>query len=143
MRIWSFHPKYLDSKGLVALWRESLLAQKVLKGETKGYQHHPQLQRFKKTTDPLSSIAHYLSAVYAESQYRDYHFDPHKIERHEPVDKITVTTGQLLYEWQHCQLKLSQRDIGLYHTFKSIKTPEVHPLFKLIEGKVEEWEKIL
>jgi hypothetical protein len=31
MRIWSLHPKYLDSKGLVALWRESLLAKNVLR----------------------------------------------------------------------------------------------------------------
>jgi hypothetical protein len=29
-RIWSLHPKYLDARGLVALWREGLLAQAVL-----------------------------------------------------------------------------------------------------------------
>ena len=37
MRLWSIHPKYLGTKGLVALWREALLAQKVLQGNTKGY----------------------------------------------------------------------------------------------------------
>lgn len=37
MRIWSLHPSYLDAKGLVALWRETLLAQKVLLGATVGY----------------------------------------------------------------------------------------------------------
>lgn len=37
MRLWVSHPKYLDCKGLVALWRESLLARKVLKGKTKGW----------------------------------------------------------------------------------------------------------
>ena len=36
MRLWSLHPRYLDAKGLVALWREGLLAQAVLKGQTKG-----------------------------------------------------------------------------------------------------------
>jgi len=34
MRLWSIHPKYLDRQGLLAVWRESLLAQSVLiKGE--------------------------------------------------------------------------------------------------------------
>lgn len=37
MRLWSIHPRYLDTKGLVALWRETLLlAQAVLFGNTKG-----------------------------------------------------------------------------------------------------------
>ncbi|WP_368086417.1 pyrimidine dimer DNA glycosylase/endonuclease V [Nitrosomonas sp. Nm34] len=26
MRLWSIHPKYLDAKGLLALWREGLQA---------------------------------------------------------------------------------------------------------------------
>lgn len=37
MRLWTLHPKYLDPKGLVALWRETLLAQRVLAGRTRGY----------------------------------------------------------------------------------------------------------
>ena len=41
MKLWSIHPKYLDAKGLVALWREALLAQKVLDGKTEGYKNHP------------------------------------------------------------------------------------------------------
>lgn len=32
MRLWSLHPSYLDAVGLVALWREGLLARKVLQG---------------------------------------------------------------------------------------------------------------
>jgi hypothetical protein len=43
MRLWSLHPQYLDPQGLVALWREALLAQAVLRGKTRGYKHHPQL----------------------------------------------------------------------------------------------------
>jgi len=31
MRLWTIHPKYLDRQGLLALWREALLAQKVLR----------------------------------------------------------------------------------------------------------------
>ncbi|HKX52383.1 MAG TPA: pyrimidine dimer DNA glycosylase/endonuclease V [Nitrosospira sp.] len=37
MRLWTLHPRYLDTKGLVAAWREALLAQKVLSGLTSGY----------------------------------------------------------------------------------------------------------
>ena len=39
MRLWSLRPKYLDSQGLVALWREGLLAQAVLRGKTRGYRN--------------------------------------------------------------------------------------------------------
>jgi hypothetical protein len=45
MRLWSVHPKYLDARGLVALWREGLLAQAVLRGRTSGYVRHPQLRK--------------------------------------------------------------------------------------------------
>ncbi len=34
MRLWTLHPKYLDPRGLVALWREALFAQAVLRGWT-------------------------------------------------------------------------------------------------------------
>ena len=56
MRLWSLHPKYMDSKGLVALWREGLLARAVLKGQTNGYINHPQLIRFKNYERIKSSI---------------------------------------------------------------------------------------
>ena len=59
MRLWSIHPKYLDARGLVALWREGLLAQKVLKGETRGYINHPQLNRFNSKRDPIGAIGRY------------------------------------------------------------------------------------
>jgi hypothetical protein len=43
MRLWSLHPQYLDPAGLVAVWREGLLARAVFAGQTTGYKHHPQL----------------------------------------------------------------------------------------------------
>lgn len=43
MRLWSLHPSLLDRAALIAGWREALLAQKVLRGQTTGYRHHPQL----------------------------------------------------------------------------------------------------
>ncbi len=45
------HPRYLDRQGLTACWREGLLAQKVLRGATKGYRNHPQLRRFRAAGD--------------------------------------------------------------------------------------------
>lgn len=57
MRLWSLPPSLLDAKGLVALWREALLAQKVLQGETRGYRNHPQLARFKQQDDPAAALA--------------------------------------------------------------------------------------
>jgi hypothetical protein len=56
MRIWSLHPKYLDAKGLVALWRESLLAKQALESKTKGYKNHPQLNRFKNSGNAVGWI---------------------------------------------------------------------------------------
>lgn len=67
MRLWTLHPKYLDRQGLLALWREGLLAQAVLAGKTKGYRNHPQLIRFKSARDPLAAIGCYLTIVHREA----------------------------------------------------------------------------
>ena len=142
MRIWSIHPKYLDAKGLVALWRETLLAQKVLKGETKGYKNHPQLIRFKQHKNPVGAIATYLTAVSNESNKRGYKFDKNKIENKRIRSKIPVTSGQLHYELKHLKKKLKLRDPDAYKRIKSVKNPDVHPLFTTVEGSVEEWERL-
>ncbi len=144
MRIWSVHPKYLDAKGLVALWRETLLAKNVLAGNTKGYKNHPQLIRFKNAADPLLAINLYLAEVYRESLTRSYNFNKNKfIFGGEKSLKLTVTKGQIEYEWQHLLNKLKIRDINRSKKLKmGIKKIEVHPIFIVIEGGVEEWEII-
>ena len=142
MRIWSIHPKYLDAKGLVALWRETLLAQKVLRGKTKGYKNHPQLIRFKQHRNPVGAIATYLTAVYDEAKKREYNFDRSKIEKKRIRSKILVTSGQLLYEMKHLKKKLRLRDPAAYKKIKTVKVPEPHPLFRIVEGPVEEWESL-
>src|SRR4051794_29892144 len=110
MRIWSLHPKYLDTKGLVALWRETLLAKHVLEDKTKGYRNHPQLNRFKKCSAPLQAINYYLSVVFKEAEQRGYAFDKTKIEWNFEICKVPVTTGQIEYEVQHLKTKLQKRD---------------------------------
>ncbi len=142
MRLWTLHPRYLDGRGLVALWREALLAQKVLQGGTKGYQHHPQLARFRAMSDPLVAIAVYLTGVQAEALQRGYAFDAGKIGRVKPIGVIDETKGQLLYEWSHLQRKLEQRDRERHISSRSIKVPQSHPLFRIVPGKVQDWERV-
>jgi hypothetical protein len=142
MRLWTLHPKYLDAKGLVALWREALLAQKVLQGATKGYKHHPQLLRFSKTKNPAAALATYLKGVHDESVRRDYSFDAAKIGAEFSREKMKETRGQLLYEWSHLKRKLKKRDPKRLREFAAVKIPAPHPLFKVIAGEVREWEKL-
>jgi len=141
MRIWSLHPKYLDAKGLVALWRETLLAKKVLENKTKGYKNHPQLLRFK-ASDPLNTINYYLKEVYLEAQRRSYNFDKSKFTEVHHIDKINVTTSQIAYEKNHLLKKLKSRDDKKYQEVLKVSTFEVHPLFNLVEGQIEDWEKL-
>lgn len=140
MRLWSIHPEYLDSKGLVALWREALLAQKVLRGETKGYKNHPQLIRFKRTGNPLGAIAIYLKYVAVEADKRGYKFDKSKILNKSIKSQLLVTEGQARYEFKHLLTKLKTRDFATYQKLKLTEEIKLHPIFKLQDGEVEEWE---
>lgn len=140
MRLWSIHPEYLDAKGLVALWREALLAQKVMLNETTGYKNHPQLIRFKEIKNSLGAIASYLRCVEAEANKRGYHFNADKIINKRIKTKISVTSGQLEYEFRHLLNKLKKRDPALYKKLQKTKKIKLHPLFTRKKGKIEEWE---
>lgn len=141
MRLWTVHPRYLDAQGIVAAWREALLAQKVLAGETKGYRHHPQLARFQAQPDPLAAIATFLAGLAEEAQSRGYQFDITKIQSRRFTSRIPETTGQLLYEWQHLTAKLQVRAPELQRQFRTVIRPEPHPLFRIVAGKVRDWER--
>ncbi|MBK5286102.1 MAG: hypothetical protein JJE25_11940 [Bacteroidia bacterium] len=140
MRIWSLHPGYLDAKGLVALWRETLLAKKVLENKTKGYRHHPQLKRFRKQKNPVGAINSYLTEIHKEALKRNYHFDKNKIGKVLSKTKITVTRGQVEYEINHLRKKLKIRDKNKLKKISSVKIKSCHPLFRIVKGKVESWE---
>lgn len=144
MRIWSLHPKYLDSKGLVAVWRETLLAKNVLLGKTKGYKNHPQLLRFKNSLSPIKNIDFYLQIIWEEAKRRNYKFDSKKFEKKErnKQEKIPITTEQLAYEMKHLMNKLQTRDKVKYEQNKNFKTIESHPIFAVYEGEIEDWEKL-
>ena len=141
MRLWSLHPKYLDTKGLVALWREALLAQKVLAGKTKGYRNHPQLDRFKKHKNPPAMIGSYLEGVLEEAQRRGYSFDPSKIEnRLKRKTQFFVNSKQRDFELLHLKTKLKIRSPDDFVELKKVKRTQLHPLFKAKPGPIEDWE---
>ena len=134
MRLWSLHPRYLDPQGLVALWREALLARAVLCGNTRGYRSHPQLERFRSQSAPRSAISCYLHGIYAEAATRGYSFDPNKIGR--------ARAGQVKYEWHHLLQKLAVRSPALFEQWHAVGTPECHPLFRVQLGPIESWERV-
>ena len=141
MRLWSLHPQYLDAKGLVACWREGLLARKVLLGRTRGYTNHPQLQRFRSQKDPVEFIDAYLSAVCDEADERGYNFDRSKLDASTVRTKMQVTSGQIEYEWRHLKEKLRSRDPRRLSTLDKESNPAPHPLFRVVAGGIENWEK--
>lgn len=140
MRLWSLHPRYLDAKGLVALWREALLAQKVLRGDTQAYRNHPQLIRFKQQANSVAAIAAYLREVQREASRRGYHFDASKIAVCESVALISVTDGQMAYELAHLKAKLKVRDVGALARLEQVSPLQPHPLFEVAAGEVADWE---
>ena len=144
MRLWCIHPGHLDPRGLVAVWREGLLAQAVLKQATKGYRHHPQLTRFRAQAAPVSFIADYLKVVHAESVERGYRFDATKITPGGTVariESIDVPQGQIDFEWRHLIRKLEAR-APEWLEGQSGSTTRVHPLFRVVPGGgVAEWER--
>jgi Pyrimidine dimer DNA glycosylase len=141
MRLWSLHPEYLDARGLVALWREGLLARKVLQHRTKGYKHHPQLDRFNAHLQPTAAIDCYLRYVHEEAGRRGYHFDIAKIGSKRRCSKIPVTDRQLKHELNHLKAKLKSRDAARYKNILTVKKSRPHPLFKVIAGGIESWER--
>ncbi|GAA1495081.1 pyrimidine dimer DNA glycosylase/endonuclease V [Paeniglutamicibacter kerguelensis] len=144
MRLWSLHPRYLDTKGLLACWRETLLAQKVLDGGTTGYRNHPQLERFRATADPLATIGLYLGKLAVESDARGYNFNRGLILR-PPIGgegpRIAVTSGQVAYEREHLLAKLAVRDSHREAVLAAEDPPALHPLFEAVPGDIEPWER--
>lgn len=141
MRLWTLHPRYLDARGLVALWREALLAQAVLAGRTRGYTRHPQLDRFREAPSPLNAIAVYLRVVHDEATKRSYDFDRTKIDKAGKAGLIDATEGQLDYEWAHLEAKLRSRAPVWLAGLDAEGPREAHPLFRIVPGPVEPWEK--
>lgn len=173
MRIWSLHPSLLDRRALVACWRETLLAQKVLRGLTRGYTNHPQLIRFRAHPQPLEAVAAYLSGLADEADARGYSFnraligggedsagensagensaDKNGADKSEnpyaSVALIPVPLGQLEYELAFLQHKVAGRDPEWAQRLSERLAARgelaacAHPLFEVVPGAIEPWEK--
>jgi hypothetical protein len=141
MRLWSLHPCHLDAAGLVAVWREGLLARAVLAGRTKGYRHHPQLARFRESGRPVACIDTYLAAVWDEAARRGYHFDRGKLGRRRVRERVPVGDGQVAHEWRHLLAKVRRRRPEHLRTLTGVKRPLVHPLFRVVRGPAADWER--
>jgi hypothetical protein len=140
MRIWTLHPSHLDPQGLVALWREALLARAVLRGATRGYRHHPQLLRFQEHATPRGAISGYVSSVHVAARQRGYVFDRRKVGPVRACEQIIATRGQLEYEWEHLLKKLQHRSPEWYARVRRL-TPAAHPCFRIVAGPMASWEK--
>jgi hypothetical protein len=139
--LWTLHPRYLDRQGLVAVWREGLLAQAVLQGRTRGYQNHPQLDRFRAHPEPLRAIGYYLYGVHQEALARGYNFDLTKMDHTGVTLPIQTASGQLAFEVKHLLHKLQQRSKKDYERLAGIESIDPHPLFEIVPGDIEDWEK--
>lgn len=136
------HPQYFDRQALTACWREALLAQAVLAGATKGYRHHPQLERFREQPEPLAAVGCYLAAIADEADARDYAFDRGRIRgHHESLPRIPVTVGQLDFEWAHLRAKLATRSPAVAERWVHVSQPQPHPLFTVVPGPIASWER--
>lgn len=148
MRLWSLHPRYLDRQGLTAAWREALLAQAVLLGRTRGYTRHPQLQRFREQPEPERAIAALLTGILHEADARGYRFTREKIVA-DPTGAppITVTSGQLAYEWTLLYERMLRRSPEVAARWAGpaeadTAEAEPHPLFTVVEGPIADWERV-
>lgn len=150
MRIWSIHPKYLDSKRLVAQWREALLCRAVLEGKTKGYKHHPQFLRVKQHPQPHYFINSYLFEIWEEGKRRGYKFDKSKLID-ELISKygcqlmpMEVTEGQLEYEYEHLMGKIGEFHEKYSENVNMFDEEGIQPnsIFLPIFGDIMEFEKI-
>jgi len=141
LRLWSLHPRFLDRQGLTACWRESLLAQAVLAGATRGYTRHPQLERFREHPDAVELVGAYLAGVADEADARGYRFDRRRIRvPSDAVGRVEVTDGQLAHEWRHLLGKLEVRSLELAERWRDAE-PAPHPLFRVVPGPVAAWER--
>ena len=144
MRLWFIRFDWLDTIGLVALWRESLLAREVLEGNTIGYRNHPQLTRFKSYSSPSNAINTYLLYIKEEADRRGFLFDGSKIaiSSADKSIKIHVSQGQLDYELHLLKNKLAIRSKNKLQTVLNIESGQPNNLFVSYYGPIKPWEKI-
>jgi Pyrimidine dimer DNA glycosylase len=148
MRLWSFDPSCLDQRGLCGLWREVLVGLRAFeKGPGAPWYNHPQLTRFKQHPNGLGVLAEYAEYVLNEGHKRGYkfnarHLDPY-LELYDVnfTGAIQVTEGQFGYEIEHFMRKLAIREPIRYTNYLNEPKFSPHPIFTIVDGDIESWEK--
>lgn len=125
----------------MAVWREGLLARAVLRGVTRGYRYHPQLERFRGHAAPVSAINNYLRAIASEADARGYKFDRSRIGPIRNLSKIAVTHGQLDFEINHLRSKIQARSPSEIDRLPKKQAILCHPVFFPRAGPIESWER--
>ena len=141
MRLWTLHPKYLDAKGLVAAWREALLAQAVLR-DRNDWLPKPS------STDPVPPLTLTGSKYRVLSSRAACRGKPAWVSVRPRKDRLPrggrsrlkATLGQLGYEWKHLRAKLAIRDKAWLASLGRVARPDAHPTFRVVPGDVEDWE---
>ncbi len=141
MRLWSIHPRYLDPPGLGGLWREALLAQRVVEGHTAAYRNHPQARRVLGQVDPWGAIHDYLIGVWEEGQRRGYRYDRSRISEHSGGHPMEVPRGQIEYELALLCFKLAVRNRGALSALPDLERALPHPSITIVEGGIAPWER--
>ena len=111
-------------------------------GGTRGYRNHPQLERFRATTSPSTSIGDYLHHVADEADRRGYRFDRSKLGPRPAATRLEVTTGQVAFEREHLKRKLDTRDAERSSALPEAHAIQSHPMFTIVDGPISEWERI-
>ena len=152
MRFWSIHPCYLDTKGLGGLWYEVDRGKNALnQGSSHGDWNHSALHRFKKYNkqypggkDTMDLINSYMDIVYKESLRRGFNYD-NTLYSDKPIrqiNKIPVNRKQVIYEMERLSDKLEKREsYNKHNKLMESVIPKLHPLFYMVNGDIEDWEK--
>ena len=109
------------------------------RGLTRGYRHHPQLDRFRALPDPVAGVATYLHALADEAGRRGYAFDRSRLAADaDPGLRLPVTESQLRLEFDLLRAKVAGRDPGW---LPRLDAPRPHPLFVPVPGGIAPWER--
>ena len=98
-----------------------MLAQKVLKGETKSHENHPRLKKSKAHPHSQYAIANYLVEIWKESKRREYNFNKEKIGYTKIVEKIPITQSELRYEFDLLRDGTKKRTPSRHKDLLSVK----------------------
>ena len=134
MNLWSFHPKYLDEKGLRAVWQDALFAQNVLSGRIKDHRkYYPQLMKFNNYFEPLAAIGAYLGFIYDDGVERGIIFQEHKIMHRSKRENIFQVDRERL-EDEFEQYKRKMQTVSMLQTAKlrQVSKVEPHPIFEVV-----------